>query len=75
LQSVADEYDFLEDDIGRIWSIGGTSAEWMAAMFDERYSQEIEETAYIASNGHAKLVMRKTCGRTIPTRTVPRSSG
>jgi hypothetical protein len=60
LRAVADEYEFLDPEgIERVWSVGGTSAEWMAATFDKRYAGEIADTAYIASNGHAKLVLEQ----------------
>lgn len=55
LKAVQNEYPFLTE-IGRKWSVGGQSAEWMANTFDQRFKDDIENTAYITANPHSKSV-------------------
>lgn len=55
LRQMVPKYDFL-GNIGSIWSEGGTSAEWMAATFNNSYQSEINKTAYITANGFAKVL-------------------
>lgn len=57
LQSVATEYDFVDDEIDSIWSVGSGSCEWIANTFREEYRDEIAETAYISANGFAQRVL------------------
>ena len=52
LREVADEYNFINNVESRV-SVGGTSGEWIAATFDEIYSETIRNTAYVAANGYA----------------------
>lgn len=56
LRAVSDEYGFV-GDIDSIWSLGGTSPEWIAHTFDRRYEAKLAETAYITSNPHATTVL------------------
>jgi len=56
LRQVSDEYEFI-DDVDRIWSLGGTSPEWIAHTFDRKHREELSKTAYITSNPHAKTVL------------------
>lgn len=58
LRYVADEYNFLDkDNIGRIWSLGGTSPEWIAHTFSSKYRAELSNTGYITANPHSKTVL------------------
>jgi hypothetical protein len=65
LRLIADEYDFLYD-ISSIYSVGGTSAEWMAATFTNKYSDEIHNTAYLANNGFTQLVFEQPSDEFLP---------
>jgi hypothetical protein len=56
LREVKDEYEFL-NDIGSIWSVGGSSAEWIARTFDKNHIDTIGETAYLSANAHVKQVL------------------
>ena len=56
LQEVAPEYEFL-GEVESIWSVGGGSAEWVARTFDENHLDEIQDTAYLAANGHVQQVL------------------
>lgn len=56
LRMVADEYSFL-NNIGRIVSVGSSSPEWIAATFRKQWREEIAETAYLASNGYAQVIL------------------
>jgi hypothetical protein len=58
MREVADEYDFI-GDVGRTWSVGATSVEWIAATFDRRWADAIAETAYISNNGYAQTILEK----------------
>ncbi|WP_200895636.1 hypothetical protein [Halorubrum saccharovorum] len=51
LESVADEYDFIETVDSR-WSVGSHSHEWLTQTFSTDYDDEIADTAYISGNGH-----------------------
>jgi hypothetical protein len=51
LESVADEYDFIETVDSR-WSVGSHSHEWLTQTFSEDYADEIANTAYVSGNGH-----------------------
>lgn len=58
LRYVASEYNFLsKDKIGMIWSLGGTSPEWIAHTFDAKYKDELTSTGYVTANPHAKTVL------------------
>jgi len=56
LRTVSNEYGFI-NDVERILSRGGTSPEWIAHTFDSDYLSELEKTAYITANPHAKTVL------------------
>ena len=58
LNEVSDEYDFIDNVESRV-SVGGTSGEWIAATFDETYSETIKRTAYLAANGYAKVILEE----------------
>ncbi|MDR5657387.1 hypothetical protein RH831_09365 [Halodesulfurarchaeum sp. HSR-GB] len=55
LESVADEYDFLEN-IERRVSIGSHSREWLAKTFTRDWANEINSTAMITGNPHVEAV-------------------
>lgn len=56
LQEVADEYPFI-DDVGRMWSVGGSSPEWMVHTFDAKWRELLVTTAYLTSNAWAKRIL------------------
>ncbi|WP_162991427.1 alkaline phosphatase family protein [Halostella salina] len=58
LRIVSEEYDFINKVESRI-SVGGTSGEWIAATFDKRHSAKIKQTAYLAANGYAKVILEE----------------
>lgn len=58
LAAVADEYDFVES-VGAITSVGSTSGEWFGHTFDQRYSDEIAECAYVTANPHSRAVLEE----------------
>lgn len=62
LKEVSPEYDFLSD-IDSVWSIGGSSLEWMSHTFDRRNLEDIRHTGYVSGNAWA--------GRIIIDRTLP----
>lgn len=53
LRAVSSEYDFI-DDVSEIWSVGSTSKEWIERTFDEKYTEEIQKTAYITANPYSR---------------------
>jgi hypothetical protein len=55
LHAVTSEYAFL-DAIDTRWSVGSTSFEWMVHTFDQRYREEIENTAYVTGNPYPTRV-------------------
>lgn len=57
LQEISSEYMFLPDNIGSIWSVGSTSNEWISNTFNTNFLNEIQNTAYISANSHAKHVI------------------
>lgn len=58
LSHVADDYPFLsKNKIDRVWSLGGTSPEWIAHTFSDKYSDELSRTGYITANPHAKTAL------------------
>ena len=56
VKEVKDEYRFI-NNIDRIYSLGGNSLEWIARTFDEKWSEELEDTAYLTSNSWAKWIL------------------
>jgi hypothetical protein len=56
LRAVANEYPFISN-VEERWSVGGTSAEWVANTFDRQYLDIIKNTAYISSNPMAVSVL------------------
>lgn len=58
LREVADEYSFL-NDIGSIWSVGGSTLEWTANTFDPRWRAELEESAYLTANAWPKRILKQ----------------
>jgi hypothetical protein len=56
LESVADEYDFIQD-VESIWSVGGNSPEWIARTFDKNHLNLIENTIYLSANAHAQTIL------------------
>lgn len=56
MQDVADEYDFIED-VGKIWSRGAHSVEWISHTFSTDHRTELSETAYISANPFSKVVI------------------
>lgn len=68
LESVADEYDFIEP-VGTRWSIGSHSHEWLTKTFTEDYKKDISETAYVSGNGHTHETF--VTGNYPPDETVP----
>ncbi|WP_193310623.1 hypothetical protein [Halorubrum halophilum] len=56
LSELEHEYEFLSDT-DSIWSVGSTSAEWMANTFSAKYLDEISKTAYITSNPNSQTVL------------------
>lgn len=57
LKQFSDEYDFLED-IDSIWSVGSSSAEWIANTFTYDYLSDIRKTAMVTSNANVTKVIR-----------------
>lgn len=56
LKSVADEYSFI-NDVGSIWSVGGSSPEWVAQTFDKDHLNLIKNTIYLSANAHAQTIL------------------
>lgn len=56
LRAVADEYSFLDDD-SSICSVGASSAEWIGATFNQKWADELRNTAYLACNGYADFIL------------------
>lgn len=57
LREVADEYEFLPDNIGQLRSVGSHSREWVVNTFTEEYAEEVSQTAYITANANAKYAL------------------
>lgn len=53
LQTVASEYAWLPDSVPTLWSVGGTSTEWMGNTFTDAYAEEIADTAYVTANPYS----------------------
>lgn len=45
-----DMYTELIGETDRIWSVGSSSGEWMDHTFTDKYSKEIQKTAYVTGN-------------------------
>jgi hypothetical protein len=56
INSVSDEYDFIKT-VDSIYSVGGSSPEWMAHTFDKQYQKQLSETAYITANGFGESIL------------------
>jgi len=56
LKAVAHEYEFLSN-VEHVWSVGGSSAEWMVHTFDKQWDTVLSNTAYVTSNAWAKRVI------------------
>ena len=56
IKEVKDEYEFV-NGVDRVWSVGGTSPEWMAHTFERKYIQQISQTGYVTSNPHSQTVI------------------
>lgn len=56
LQEVAAEYEFI-DEVDRIWSLGGSSPEWIVHTFDSDWNGPLSNTAYLTSNAWAERVL------------------
>lgn len=67
LRAVANDYPFL-DGVNSITSVGGSSPEWIAATFHRNWLKKISNTAYLASNGYAHVILenRARIDETIP---------
>jgi hypothetical protein len=65
IKQVAGEYEFLTD-IQSIWSVGATSAEWIAATFSQSYLEEIRNTAYLTNNGFAHKIYSSESNYSLP---------
>lgn len=51
-------YSFLNPDhIENMVSVGGSTLEWTAATFRKEWSDEIQDTAFISSNGHPYRIL------------------
>jgi hypothetical protein len=57
LRSFVRDFRFLED-VPSAWSVGSTSAEWMAHTFDRRFEAELDRTAMVTANLHTDTVLR-----------------
>ncbi|MDG5776139.1 hypothetical protein VB773_02060 [Haloarculaceae archaeon H-GB2-1] len=58
LRAVAPEYEFISD-VDSIISVGSTSSEWIANTFRERYTPDINETAYLSANAFSERVIEE----------------
>lgn len=58
LESVADEYDFI-DNVRSLTSVGSTSSEWLAKTMVHDHLDQIGETAYITGNPFTDEVLRR----------------
>lgn len=58
LEAVSSEYNFIEN-VDKVKSVGGASPEWIAATFVEKYSDTIQNTAYLSANGSSNEILAK----------------
>ena len=56
LKTVASEYGFIQS-VDEIWSVGGSSAEWMVHTFDTEWNEVLTDTAYLTSNAWAQKII------------------
>ncbi|MBV0900409.1 alkaline phosphatase family protein [Haloarcula salina] len=56
LRTVSSEFSCIPE-VGSIYSVGGSSPEWIAKTFDLDYEDDIENTAYISANPHSETVL------------------
>jgi len=56
MEVVGEEYDFVRD-VGRIWSRGGSSPEWIAHTFDNEYREILKNTAVLSANPKMEVVL------------------
>jgi hypothetical protein len=56
LKTVASEYRFIQS-VDEIWSVGGSSAEWMVHTFDREWNEVLTDTAYLTSNAWAQKII------------------
>lgn len=61
LDSVADEYEFVEGGQS-IYSVGGTSPEWIERTFGARSPSTLKSTGYVTGNPHSSRVDIDTGG-------------
>lgn len=54
MESVADEYDFLPDDIPVSRSLGSTSRTWMDRNFTDEFAEEMQATTHVTGNPYSK---------------------
>lgn len=57
LKEFSDEYEFL-GNVDSIWSVGSSSAEWIANTFTRDHISDILETAMVTSNANVTKVIR-----------------
>jgi hypothetical protein len=52
MQDACDRKEWLppRESVDTLWSVGSTSEEWMAGMFDPNHYDEMENTAYVTAN-------------------------
>lgn len=53
LEAVADEYEFLPEEIPWINSVAPTSSVWLEETFAPEYREAVAQTDYVTANGHA----------------------
>lgn len=54
LQEVADEYEFLPEEVDTITSVGSKTREWMAHTFTEERSDAVADTLYVTYNPNSE---------------------
>lgn len=53
LQAVADDYEFLPDNINHVNSVASATYEWMPKNFNDEYRGEMSKTAHITANPYS----------------------
>lgn len=56
LREVQAEYDFITN-VDSVYSVGGSSPEWIAETFDRTYHTDIAGTAYLSANPYTKRIL------------------
>lgn len=56
LRTVSPVYDFI-DTVDSIWSLGGTSPEWIGHTFDKKHENILADVAYVCANPHGETVI------------------